>query len=257
MEKIINYILIPAICITIINSSCTHDEEVHLSENTSIEKRFLENLMEDYLEISELPLTQSRGQIDTFQTGTSSEFIYIEFPENKTDEFKVITSANELLYLSKEFGAFLSDTNDGLYTDSIPVDVNSLKQSMTPTIQSCKEYLNGLGMSNGEIELMLIENNVDETYLIPLAYNLISHSEFDPGMGFVIDVQTITGQEIADCALTVLGADIFRSLTTAGAFGWSKASIMRAFKTISRRMLGPVSCLIAGVEFGICIFEHW
>lgn len=50
-----------------------------------------------------------------------------------------------------------------------------------------------------------------------------------------------------------LGVDLLFSLGSSSATVWSMAAIKSAFKTVAKRMLGPIGVAIAVVDFGLCM----
>lgn len=66
-------------------------------------------------------------------------------------------------------------------------------------------------------------------------------------------VMKIDANDVLDCALTALGADVIYALDASSYAAWTSAAMSKAFSTIAKRFLGPVGVAIAVVTFGICI----
>ena len=59
--------------------------------------------------------------------------------------------------------------------------------------------------------------------------------------------------EVGRCAIHALGVDILFALGSSGATVWTVATIKTAFKTVAKRMLGPIGIAIAVIDFGLCL----
>ncbi len=66
-------------------------------------------------------------------------------------------------------------------------------------------------------------------------------------------VMKIDANDVLDCVLTALGADVIYALDASSYAAWTSAAMSKAFSTIAKRFLGPVGVAIAVVTFGICI----
>jgi hypothetical protein len=57
-----------------------------------------------------------------------------------------------------------------------------------------------------------------------------------------------------DCAMKSLGADFLFGVSGSSLKTWGKAAIKKAFKSVAKKMLGPIGALIAVVEFSYCMW---
>lgn len=66
----------------------------------------------------------------------------------------------------------------------------------------------------------------------------------------------ITGDEIFNCALIAIGADLLYSAGgVSGGTKWTVKAITKAVKSIATRFLGPIGAGIAVGTFGYCIYQ--
>ena len=66
-------------------------------------------------------------------------------------------------------------------------------------------------------------------------------------------VMKIDANEVLDCALTAIGADVVWALGPSSASAWTAAAMTKAFSAIAKRFLGPVGVALAVVSFSLCI----
>lgn len=60
---------------------------------------------------------------------------------------------------------------------------------------------------------------------------------------------------VLDCIVHALGADALILLGTSNTSTWSWPVIKRTFKSIAKRMLGPIGVAIAVIDFGLCMAD--
>ncbi len=69
------------------------------------------------------------------------------------------------------------------------------------------------------------------------------------------DAQREAGGGVLDCIVHALGADALILLGTSNTSTWSWPVIKRTFKSIAKKMLGPIGVAIAVVDFGLCMAD--
>lgn len=199
----------------------------------------------------------------TSNTSTEELPIYVEFPSPVSNaaltEFQNISSIQSLSNLLQSTNAVVQyepTTNNSNY--SLTVDTNAVTTSLNPLVQDSKEFLYAKGMTEQDIQQMLIDENAVETDLIALAMVITENEATYPiarnySSFFVNSAQALTWSEVGHCAAHALGVDIIISLGSSGATAWTMGAIKTAFKKVVSRMMGPIGIAIAVVDFGFCL----
>ena len=65
---------------------------------------------------------------------------------------------------------------------------------------------------------------------------------------------TIDWYKVGNCAIKALGVDIFYGLSQSNLKTWSVAMMKRAFKTVAKKVIGPIGAIICVGEFSHCYF---
>lgn len=190
---------------------------------------------------------------------------YIEFPENVSQEtinfYENSNSIEDLATLIDNHNGTLQyepNTNNSGYQINLPL--NAIEESLDPLVQESKDFLYSKGFTDQDIQQMIVDENAEETDLIPLVMaitqaekgNLVAINNF----GFLpvnMSYASVNWNQVGHCAMHALGVDILFSLGASSATVWSKAAIKRAFGTVAKRMLGPIGVAIAVVDFGFCM----
>ncbi len=175
------------------------------------------------------------------------------------------STLEDLIRLEHEFALTFSTIRRPDSADSIVVTVQDTKEALKPILLRSKEYLYKKGFSDSEIQEMIKEENATEEDLIALVM-LISSDEsqtialHSPNMEYSFFATpcyaAFTQSDLATiskCALQAIGADIIQALCLQKGTVWAKPLIKKAFKTVAKRMLGPIGVGIAVVEFTVCI----
>jgi len=200
-------------------------------------------------------------------TGRLSEsgdiIAYMELPLDASSEtiafYENMTSIQDLANLIDNHNAILqyepTETNSN-YQVNLPLD--AIEESLNPLVQQSKEFLYTKGFTEQDIQQMIQQENGSETDLIPLVMtitqaengNLVANNfNFLP----INYAYSYTWSEVGHCGMHALGVDLLFSLGSSSATVWSMAAIKSAFKTVAKRMLGPIGVAIAVVDFGLCM----
>lgn len=193
---------------------------------------------------------------------------------NTTDfenQLAAVKCAKDLITLSASTGAEFStnDSTNSQYT--IQMSEKKAKLSLKTLVDKSKEYLYAKGFSDSEITTMLDENGADETELVRLVLALSSvestagesglayqHSnEYSIFNLFALPAHaksSIDWDKVGHCGLEALGVDFMFGSATSTLKTWCKTAIKKAFKTIAKRMLGPLGVIIAVGEFSYCMW---
>lgn len=195
--------------------------------------------------------------------------LYITIPEEagmsneecvkKLDEAE---SVKDILILAEEIGIEYSTEYKKNCNYALQLSESKAKESLNPLVNQSKQYLYSKGFTDKEIEEMLQENNVDETELVPFVMRLSTLENSAQNMaslhqrklGVFSLLATPAYAQAGDCAMKALGADFLFGVSGSSLKTWGKAAIKKAFKSVAKKMLGPIGALIAVVEFSYCMW---
>ena len=196
--------------------------------------------------------------------------VYITPPDDflgrlPQERIQAISTLEDIIRLEHEFAITFSTIKGPGAEDSIVVSVEETKAALNPILARSKEYLYKKGFNKTEIQKMIKEENATEEDLIALVM-LISSDESQatayssagqPFSPFAVPCYAAFTKSdlaiISNCALRAIGADIIQALCLQKGTVWAKPLIKKAFKTVAKRMLGPIGVGIAVVEFSVCI----
>lgn len=122
-------------------------------------------------------------------------------------------------------------------------------------------------MSNDDIIAMLEETNADETTLVPLvmamaeyeddvASSYTAYTNKDLGIMSIFATPAyaeVPWQKVGKCALKAIGIDFTGFAFTSRTVKWTKAIIIRTFKSIAIKATGSVGAAIVLVSFALCM----
>ena len=241
------------------------------SPNKKANDRFMAALLRNKKKIGDVSLSRGGHTIMTTAAGTESqtsevatEPIYLSFPTEVNAEtynmFQNTNSIQELADLVQRTDAIVqyqpTSTNSNFALD---VPVETVSNSLSPLVQESKQYLYSRGFTEQEIQQMIAENNATEADLIPLVMSIISLEPPPIAHNYLAlyPINTayanMTWSEVGRCAIHAIGVDILFSLGSSTATVWTVAAIKTAFKTVAKRMLGPIGIAIAVIDFGLCL----
>jgi hypothetical protein len=196
--------------------------------------------------------------------------VYLDFPKGATSEninlVNKVTSIQQLADLQNATNAVIqySPTTENS-NNELRINIATLNNSLSPMILEAKQYLYAKGLSDFDIQNMLLEHKGKDEDLVPFVIALanaevqpepemISRNYLQPF--FSTANAKLNANDYQMCAIVAIGADVLFSLATSGLKTWSRALIMKAFGTVAKRMLGPVGVAIAVVSFGVCLAER-
>lgn len=253
--------------------SCNSDESTDMTAPDNKEQ-FAAALNQEILNFYKTPiiLPKSKGLMpdDLGPKPQGYATVYIDFTTDDGSTpipVRDITTPDELLVLVRDFDASFSFEDDGSGDSTLVISEEDANNSLKPLIQKSKEYLYGIGFTEAEIQAMLIENNATEAELVPFVVALVEEEKkgnlytqnqsWSPLSFFSTPAYAadITWKKAGDCALTVIGIDIFKEMATSGAKKVTVALAKKAFSTVAKKILGPVGAVIALVEFSACLFD--
>lgn len=205
----------------------------------------------------------STGHTTSSNTTNEELPIYVEFPGEVTSE--IVTQFNNINSIDS-LSALLQNTNAVVQYQASPtnsnytlgIDTNAVINNLNPLVQDSKEFLYSKGMTEQDIQQMLIEENAPETDLVTLAMVIVENEATYPiarnySIFFINSAQALTWSEVGHCAVHALGINILFSLGSSGATSWTVGTIKTVFKKVASRMMGPIGVAIAAVDFGFCL----
>ena len=191
--------------------------------------------------------------------------VYVEIPNDVDINYKPVdevSTLDDLMVLTHNVGAVLSFNCSDQLGDSIIFSTLEAEHALAPLVKSSKTYLKSKGFTDGEIEDMLAEYNLDDTALVPLVLacaeseiNISSISTKQIHRNKGVHTNEITWGGVGDCAMQAIGIDIFMGLSQSTLKTWSKAAIKRAFKSLLPKLLGPVGVAVMVAEFSYCLYN--
>lgn len=228
------------------------------------------------------------------ETQQATEIICLQFSEeflNQNGEFDIdeivdeISTVTELIQVKNQYALEIKpehlNDNIGDNTDEntdettepnfnpedciaiIEIPSQPISDALNPAIQEAKNYLiSSYGFSNQEINEMIEDENGKEEDLVPLVMAMTNAENSNNGI--VFNYMSIFGEsvyaqdweQIGNCAMVAIGADVLYALATvnpAQGSKWKKKAIKKAFGAVAKRMLGPIGVAIAVVSFAMCM----
>ena len=253
-------------------TSCKSDEA--LVQVTPEAKTFLDFYGSNYESITTKSISPTSKTRSGAQIDESSTTLYVNYPADTEDAIKdlcnLVSSAQDISALHRLTAAEFSTTNTENTKYSINISESEVKKTLSPLVEQSKKYLYSKGMTEEDIQQMLKEEGAGEDQLVPLVLVLMNHeyseqkiaklkkekSEFKVSNLFATSCMASTLNASLDCALEAIGADVLASLAQSSASAWSAYIIKRVFKTVAKRVLGPIGVAIAVVDFAFCMHRH-
>lgn len=260
------------LCLTSMLVSCipflvgcnqSHDIELQ-NENTSSHMQKLVNCIYSalYEDLSYEPDTRAVQACD--QLVNIKVVLPVDESELNIDVPEVAYASNlhDLQVIVRDYGADLVVVEDPLSSDKIvQMSEPKIKETLSPMVAESKNYLYSIGLTDFDIQEMLMEAGADESSLIPFTLALIEHDnqyyanlESSRKWSLIPSAYAaVTWTDTGKCALAAIGADIIYSFGPSPAKTWSKAVIKKAFKVAASKFIGPVGVFIMVAEFSLCM----
>ena len=139
------------------------------------------------------------------------------------------------------------------FKENLFIGKSVLSEKSNAEISNLNEPLKRYGI---ELARKLNITDFDESDLISLALFPPDISIGDDEGIYYTTNGDITGQEVFNCALIAIGADLLYSAGgVAGGVKWTVKAITKVVKSIGVRFLGPLGVGIAVGTFGYCIYQ--
>lgn len=249
--------------------SCINNESDNIS-NTKNKDQFMTEFNHEINLFFKSPITSSTSRGDFGGRNPVFDTVYVDLLDDDGKPhlpIAEIKTPEELLILVRDFNATFSFEDDGSGDSIIVISDEDANSSLAPLITKSKQYLYEIGFTETEIQEMLNESDATDAELVPLVITLIeqenegilyarTHSFSNHFFIFSQKAyaQDISWEQAGLCAFKVIGGEIIDEIKASGAKRITKTLVKKVFKTVAKRLLGPVGALIAVVEFGECLF---
>jgi hypothetical protein len=196
------------------------------------------------------------------RTSGGDELYYLDFPDGTAPEVITDFASNinlqTLTDVLANYGVSIDDSVNINAEVVAHIPQEPIRQALSPLVQEAKNYLYAKGVTDQEINELLIEENAEEIDLIPFVKHLIAIEEEQLSAKntrgyFPFISQANAEPSFLQCGMAALGADALYALATVEPTTWTWALMKPAFKKVASRMLGPIGVAFAIVSFTTCM----
>lgn len=211
-----------------------------------------------------LPKVGNGDSIPNFP-GYTPIFISTDVDSNRFE----VSHINTLLQLEKEAELIGAEISLKLQADScyvVYMSDDEAYETIDPLIGKAKEYLYSHNFTEDEIQQMLLENDAEESELVPFVmscieqeYNATTYSQNGNSFFNVMQFSAYASshpeiKQIIRCSIKAVGFDVFAEMGESMVNKViSKSLIKKAFKLAVKRVLGPVAVVFVAYEFADCM----
>lgn len=196
------------------------------------------------------------------RTTGGEELYYLDFPDG-TDpgviaDFASNINLQTLTNVLANYGVSIDDSLNINAEVVVHIPQEPIRQALSPLVQEAKSYLYSKGVTDQQINELLIEEDAEEIDLIPFVKHLIAIEEEqlsakNSRINFPLISQANAEPSFLHCGVAALGADALYALATVEPASWSWALMKPAFKKVASRMLGPIGVAFALISFTTCM----
>jgi len=206
--------------------------------------------------IPELPDTGKNG----FQT------VLVDFDAKPGLEvLDSVRTPEDMLDLCQKYGAQFSMVDDGMMDDSIQISVEAAEAALTPLADASREFLRQHGLTDAEMDGILVELNLDNSCFIVLSMALCVAEE-EQTMSeltwrvnpFALTANAASAGDMAwNCAMHASGiTDILALVRDEVAFRLTKYAVTKVLRLALPRMFGWVSAAVMIVKYADCLAHY-
>jgi hypothetical protein len=261
--------------------SCNKTEMYY--DNGEAKNKFLSSLNEYKVNINSIKIinhiqsnsnfiksnSTSGNTLNSNSISTENNIItaYLQFPVEPSpsptliQEVNTIQQLSEIIHSNNAILQYESSVTNIMYPIDIPLD--GVTSQLQPLIYESKQYLYSKGLTEQDIQQMIMEDSAQEVDLIPFVMGLtqienvpiasINYSHILFNKSFA---RSISWHDVGSCAINGIIGDLGLVMgSSAVTTSWSVLAIKSAFKTVAKRALGPVGVAIAVAEFGLCLSQ--
>lgn len=128
-----------------------------------------------------------------------------------------------------------------------------LSESGQKSIVAVSENLKDLGNQIAEANNLYPEDELESILYSSFSPTLvIEKGELLSSSGSM--QSKLNWNEVAGCALAAVGADVLWALGQSTASTWAVPMMIKAFKKVAIKVLGPIGVAITAVSFGLCLY---
>lgn len=184
---------------------------------------------------------------------------YLDFPDATSPEVITGFSSNVTVQTLRDVltnhGVSIDDSVSPNADLTIQVPEEPIRTVLQPLVVEAQNYLFTKGITSQQITDMLIEEGAEEIDLIPFV-KILSGIEQEQYAVRNIQFPLLNGANAGnflECGLHALGADAFFALAQSSATVWTWSAMKTAFKSVAKRMLGPIGVAVAVIDFAYCM----
>lgn len=235
-----------------IMASC-QSEEVEQTSEIRENPVSLASMQSFYIDCLKQPVivANATSTRTVLESGGSLAPIYLESPQplllDEPISKESIVTFNDVIALQNDLGISISPTSSSNTIDSVFVDIKKVENALDPMVKQSKQWLYSRGMSETDIQVMLAEKGATESELVPFVLGCMEAENLQL-------TRNVDWVKVGTCALKAIGLDITAFLANSGIKTWSKAALMRTFKSVALKAVGPAGVAIAVIEFSYCMF---
>lgn len=235
-----------------IMASC-QSEEVEQTSEIRENPVSLASMQSFYIDCLKQPVivANATSTRTVLESGGSLAPIYLESPQplllDEPISKESIVTFNDVIALQNDLGISISPTSSSNTIDSVFVDIKKVENALDPMVKQSKQWLYSRGMSETDIQVMLAEKGATESELVPFVLGCMEAENLQL-------TRNVDWDKVGKCALIAIGLDFTAFLSNSGIKTWSKAALMRTFKSVALKAVGPAGVAIAVIQFGICMY---
>lgn len=232
-----------------IMASC-QSEEVEQTTEISENPVSLATMQSFYIDCLEQPVivanaTSTRAVMETLAP------IYLDSPQplilDEPISKESIVTFNDVIALQNDLGISISPTSSSNTIDSVFVDIEKVENALNPMVKQSKQWLYSRGMSETDIQVMLAEKGATESELVPFVLGCMEAENLQL-------TRNVDWEKVGKCALFAIGLDFTTFLGSSGIKTWTKAALIRTFKSVALKVVGPAGVAIAVIDFALCMY---
>jgi hypothetical protein len=238
-------------------------------ESFQQEGKFNETLNISIGQISNINLTKTNNVSSKSKLNDNLFLLKKSSNKSQTSSINELVTFDDAIAISvtEDFTLSNKPVPDYEIIDSFTIDEDKIIEALEPSVIEAKNVIKQNGISEEEINQILIETGATKEHLIPAimllnsienssignnasSFNLFVNSSFAQGSPPKFDMEKAKG-----CAIAALGlnlVDIARNITETG----FKTALKATLKGVATKFMGPIGIAITVAEWAIC-YNGW
>lgn len=253
---------IPLFLVFLLIQSCSSD--ILDSEFKESNKSFIESIQTTKSALSSIQLKRTnRGRYSSAPSEQlNDDDLYLILPEG-TENPDGLDDFNDIVNSVNDFNAIVSyqESATGILFN---IPTNEVVSALDPSLIEARSYLIMKGFTDFEIDQMVLDEGGQDHDLIPLVMLMVqieNQGEIQEQASFTFFNSAFAGEltweDYVRCAIVGIGADVLYALGGSNGKTWAKAAMKKAFKSVAKRLLGPIGVAISVASFGVCIAQAY